>query len=669
VCREVLSIGRSEACCLVLCPEDPDSGPLRHVYVPSESSDPRPAYRPGPEWDALVDRLVAEPLIFVSDVRNLAPDDPIAALYARYPVRSALLLPLKFGSRLLGVLALHTFSAPGCWLDADLATLELAAPILSAALERRRMEGKLRASEAQYRFLAEHANDFISLHDLSGRCLYASPSVHGMAGIRPEVLVGSPLAAFLHPDDAAAVAEESAKLASGGARTSTLHYRMRRRDGGYLEVETVSSAVPDPDGQVRRILRVTRDLSGRKALERRLSESRNLEAVGLLAGGVAHEFNNLLVGINGSIEMLSLLLSGNPEALSYLDMIARLGDRAVELTHQLLAYARQGKYAPVPMSLNKVVSESVPVLKASLAASIDLSLSLPEGLPPVMGDVAQVKQVVMSLCLNAAEAMPAGGTLSIRTRLEDGTLPGAMSAPPRGTLRPGSAVECPRVALEVSDTGCGMDEATLDRIFDPFFSTKFVGRGMGLAAVRGIVESHQGGIAVESEPGSGTRFTIRLPAVQLCVLEPPEKPAPEAATPEAAAPEAGKAGGGGLVLVADDEEDVRRVVRAMLESLGHEVVEAADGASAVRIFRERHAEIELVLLDLMMPKMTGDLAFAEMRRIDPSVKALLASGYDESGRVGDILANGFGGFLQKPFRRRDLGRKIASILASGRAVV
>lgn len=662
MCRELLSIGRAEACCLVLCPDDSRSGPLRCVHVPSESSDPRGAYQAGPEWDRLVDRLLVEHAIHLPDLRRLAPDDPFHAFYARYPIRSAMLLPLKFGSRLLGVLALHTFSAPGCWGDEEAASLDLAASILSAALERRRMESMLRASEAQYRFLAEHANDFISLHDLSGSYVYASPSAFEMAGIRPEVIVGCPISAFIHPDDLGPVMAGNARLVEGRTRTETRHHRMRRRDGSYFDVETVASAVPDDDGQVRRILRVTRDISERTQVERRLFENRKLETIGMLAGGVAHEFNNLLVGINGSVEMLSLLLTGNTEASSYLDMIARMGNRAVELTHQLLAYARQGKYSPVPLSLNKVVTDNVPILKTSLATTIDLSLSLAAELPPVMGDIAQVKQVVMNLCLNAAEAMPGGGRLSIRTRHEEALPAGGSQGMSNRLRRSGQPVPCPRVVLEVSDNGCGMDDATLDRIFEPFFSTKFVGRGMGLAAVLGIVDSHQGEISVESEPGVGTRFSVRLPVVQLCILEAGEELSPEMPSPPP------QAGGRGLVLVADDEEDVRMVVRAMLESMGYDVIEAADGAEAVDLFRERHAEVGLVLLDLMMPRLTGDQAFEEMRRIDPAVKALLASGYDESGRVGEIVAGGFGGFLQKPFRRGELGRKIESVLGGSASV-
>jgi len=236
---------------------------------------------------------------------------------------------------------------------------------------------------------------------------------------------------------------------------------------------------------------------------------------------------------------------------------------------------------------------------------------------------------VTGLCLNAAEAMPGGGRIVVRVGRE-----------PAGS----------RVALQVSDTGVGISGETLSRIFEPFYSTKSAGRGMGLAAIRGIVENHGGEVGVVSPPGEGATFSVLLPPS-------PERrkafrntaPPPRPAT--------------GRILLADDEPDVRAVVRAMLESLGYKVAEAGDGPEAVEIFRQRHAEIDLVLLDQRMPRMTGEAALAEMRMIAPGVRAILASGYDESGRIHEIVAAGFGGFLQKPFRRQELGEKIAELLA------
>jgi two-component system cell cycle sensor histidine kinase/response regulator CckA len=275
------------------------------------------------------------------------------------------------------------------------------------------------------------------------------------------------------------------------------------------------------------------------------------------------------------------------------------------------------------------VEEALSVLRASFPTAIEISVSCVEPLPPVRADAAQMKQVVTGLCINAAEAMAGGGKLSVAVRAE-----------------PGAG----RVALEVADTGVGMDAGVMTRIFEPFFSTKEAGRGMGLAAIRGIVENHGGEIRVDSRRAEGTTFTVLLP----------ESPVPREEKSAPAAPRTGA----GCVLLADDEPDVRAVVRAMLESLGYSVIEARDGREAVDRFRERHGEIDLVLLDLMMPRLTGEAALAEMRRIVPGVAAILASGYDDGGRICRIVEGGFGGFLQKPFRRQDLGEKVSEVLGS-----
>ncbi|MCL5965972.1 MAG: PAS domain S-box protein [Deltaproteobacteria bacterium] len=660
VCREVLALSGAESVWIVSIPADAPSPPdVWSSALTAEGTDLAEAFRPGPAWEAVVDRLRSAGPCVVPDLSRLSPDDPVRALYEPYSVRSVFLAPLKFGTRLLGVLALHAVNRPRAWETASVSLVEkIVAPVIGAALDRRKMEERLRASEARYRFLAENALDFISLHDPDGKYLYASPAASRMLGYRAEAMTGVPITAFLHPDDRDRVLEENGRLVAGTVSAVTLQYRLRRKDGSYAEVETISSGVTDKRGAIRQVLRITRDVTERKRMETRFFESQKLETIGMLAGGVAHEFNNLLVGINGAAEMLALLLAGNAEAGKYLAMIERSGARAVELTRQLLAYARRGQYRPRVLRLSRAVVEDLPLLKAALPAAVELKLDVDEAAPPVAADIAQLKQVVMSLCLNAAEAMPDGGVLTISVRRDEGPAGGgedsvkAVGGGFERRVRSGGPLPGPLAVLEVVDAGCGMDEKTIARIFEPFYSTKFVGRGMGLAAVRGIVETHDGVIRVFSEARKGTRVSIGFPAAREAAAE--ELPPEPSAAPRS-----------GAVLVADDEEDVRAMTRAMLESFGHRVIEARDGAEAVAIFKDRHAEIDLVLLDLMMPRMTGEEAFAEMRRIAPSVRGLLASGYDESGRVREIEAKGFGGFLQKPFRRRDLGRKVGELLAEG----
>ena len=628
VCREILALSGADGGCLFLGPRDDRTESFSPAAKSGALADVCEAYRSGPALERLLDRMRTEGRIQADDLSLLPASDPLKRLLDPFPVRSALLTPLRFGTRLLGFVALHASGEPRPWRGEVLSSMEMVAAILSAALERRRAEEQLRASEARYRFLTEHSPDLITLHDATGRILYASPASLAMLGVRPELMNGSPVEGFLHPDDAGKVAAEIRRTADGEKPEPSLSYRMRGADGRYVDVESSSTPFPDgPEGD-RRILRVTRDISARRQMEARLSESQTLSTIGMLAGGVAHEFNNVLAGIQGAVELLSIHAGGNPQARPYLDVIRRMSNRATELTRQLLAYSRQGKYTPVSIPFGRLLSETLPAVRNSLPSGIGFSSDCDGELPPVLVDVAQVKQVVMGLCLNAAEAMAGSGKLSVRTFSE-----------------PGSG----RVALEISDTGPGIDEKTMPRIFEPFFTTKSVGRGMGLAAIRGIVDNHGGEIRIVSREGTGTTCTVLLPVSAVpAAAEPP----PSACLPAAA----------GRVLLADDEDDVRNVVHAMLETLGYEVIEARDGLEAVEIFQGGAAEIDLVILDLVMPRLTGEAALGQMRKIAPSVPAILVSGYDESGRINEIVAAGFGGFLQKPFRRQDLGKKVRELL-------
>ncbi|MGZ8429162.1 MAG: hybrid sensor histidine kinase/response regulator [Candidatus Deferrimicrobiaceae bacterium] len=655
-CRVIVGLCGVDACYLVSYRERDGGAEVHHFAGSGDWPDLRAVYGSDPRWDAALGNLRDHGILAADDVLSLPPDDPVRVLHEPHSVRSLLLAPLKFGTGLVGLLALHGYGAPRKWGEEDSRIAGSVASILSAALERRRVEERLRASEARYRFLADHALDFISLIDASGKVLFASPSAHRMLGYRPEEMVGRGSESFLPPEDREGMGEAVGRLVAGEAPSVTMQHRFRKKDGGFAEVETVSSAVPGSPGEAPRVLRISRDITQRNAMESRLFESQKMETIGMLAGGVAHEFNNLLLGITGTAEMLSLLLAGNQEAAGYLAIIDRMGSRAAELTRQLLAYSGQGKHRPELLSINRIVEEQIPVLRTALPPSVEVALELAREVPPVLADVLQMKQVIMSLCLNAAEAMPDGGVLTLRTRTEENPPDGpsrggsggnrAERTVGSGGFFPGAGT---RTVLEVSDTGSGMDAETVSRIFEPFFSTKFIGRGLGLAAVRGIVEGHEGSIRVTSEAGKGTTFALSFPAV-----------AGEA--PAAERRETFPVCGTGTILVADDEEDVRAMVRAMLESFGYRVLEARDGKEAVDLYRERNGQINLVLLDMMMPRMTGEQAFAEMRRISPSARAVLASGYDDRGRIAEVLASGFSGFLQKPFRRRELGQKVSEAL-------
>ncbi|MDX1814959.1 MAG: PAS domain S-box protein, partial [Thermodesulfobacteriota bacterium] len=389
ICREIVALCSVDACYLVSYRERDGSEEVRHFTGSGEWPDLRTLYGSDPRWDAALEHLRSHGILAVDDLFALPPDDPVRALHEPHSVRSLLLAPLKFGTSLVGLLALHGYGSPRKWGREGLRIAGAVASILSAALERRRMEERLKSSEARYRFLADNALDFISLHDTSGRYLYASPAAYRMLGLRPEEMVGCGGEAFLPPEEQETMREANRRLAAGEVPALTIHHRLRRKNGEFTEVETVCSAVRGGDRSPSQILRISRDITERRAMESRLFESQKLETIGMLAGGVAHEFNNLLMGITGAVEMLSLRLAGNDETAGYLVTIDRMGSRAAELTRQLLAYAGQGRQSPDIVSINRIIREEIPVLNSTLPPSVEVRLELDGDAPTVLADVLQ----------------------------------------------------------------------------------------------------------------------------------------------------------------------------------------------------------------------------------------------------------------------------------------
>ncbi len=386
----------------------------------------------------------------------------------------------------------------------------------------------------------------------------------------------------------------------------------------------------------------------RTEMEKRLIEAQKLESLGILAGGIAHDFNNLLTGVLGYTGLMKRDL---PPGSSIRDLVRGVEDsalRAADLCRQMLAYAGHGRFVIEPVDLSALVRDSERLLRLSVGTRAALSLELVAGLPLVEGDAAQLRQIVVNLVTNASEALgEQGGRITVstgRVRLDRGYFTGTHLSPdlPDGDY----------VYLEVTDTGCGMDPETKAKIFDPFFTTKFTGRGLGLAAVLGIVRGHRGALKVYSEPGRGSAFKLLLPACE-CALSPTD--------PAAAEPRPGT----GKVLVVDDEETVRAVTADMVEALGFETLSAVDGQDGVDLFCRRASEIGLVLLDLTMPRMSGEEAFREMRRLRPDVRVVLMSGFSEQEATSHFVGKRLAGFLQKPFTLEALKARLSEAVEPG----
>jgi signal transduction histidine kinase/ActR/RegA family two-component response regulator len=409
------------------------------------------------------------------------------------------------------------------------------------------------------------------------------------------------------------------------------------------------------DGAVAGVIGVASDISDRReaeetrlALERRLLEAQKAESLALLAGGVAHDFNNLLACVLGGASLVAAELPSESAARHPLQQIEKAARRGSDLTRQMLAYAGRGTVALERVDVNAVVEEMRDILRVSLGARVTVQCEPSPGLPLVEADPVQTRQVVMNLLINASESIGGlDGTITVRTGRV--TLDWAAL---RDTHHAPDAAPGPHVYIEVTDTGCGMDGATLARIFDPFFSTKFAGRGLGLAAVLGIVRGHRGALEVRSAPGRGTTFRVMLPCGDAPV-EGTARPSPSAG-----------ARGGRTILLVDDEEDVRAVTAHMLERLGWSVIMARDGREGVEVYRRNAPAIDAVILDVTLPRLSGDRAFLEIRGIRPDARVILMSGYDDE-RTRPLTDAGLAGFLRKPFSVGDLRSTMDRALGNG----
>ena len=518
--------------------------------------------------------------------------------------------------------------------------------------ERYRIEKALKESEERYRSLVELFPDAVMVHsDLD--IVYINHAGARLLGAeRPEDIQGRSVLELIHPDFVEIV-RRRLKQVSGRERPLTpMEQRYVRLDGQVIDVEATGVAITYRGKPA--VISVLRDISERKRseaersrLERQLQQAQKLEAIGTLAGGIAHDFNNLLMGMQGNVSLSLLDVGTGHRCYEHLKNIEAYIARASDLTRQILGFARAGKYHASPLDIRRVIQDSVRLFHRT-RKEIRVEVQLQDDLPTVEADRSQMEQVFINLFVNAWQAMPAGGTIRVAAagvRLDrDFTAPHETS--------PGEFVK-----ISVADDGTGMDPQTLERVFEPFFTTRAMGRGtgLGLASVYGIIKNHGGIITVRSEKGKGSTFDIFLPAS----LRPLDKPEREK-TPTAPA-----AGHQGTVLLVDDEKMILDVGRKLLESLGYRAITAAGGRKAIETYRRHGAGIDLVILDMVMPDMNGARTFEALKKLDPDVKVLLSSGYSLDAKAVQMLNMGCGGFIQKPYDMTLLEIKIQEVVACG----
>jgi PAS domain S-box-containing protein len=527
--------------------------------------------------------------------------------------------------------------------------------------EKRNAEAALQKSQEQYRLIAENTSDLICMVDTHGNYTYLSPSYRDVLGYAPESLVGQNCLNLLHPEDRKKAEAEALRSASNpNAVDGTIEVRVKHKNGKWKVFDTLVNWTYDSHGRRQYGIFVSRDITERKQTELTLRESeeklrqsedqlrmsQKLEAVGQLAGGVAHDFNNLLTVISGYSELVLNRLNDGDDNRGKVEEIKRAADRAASLTRQLLAFSRKQMLQPRLFDLNHLVSDMTKMLRRLIGENIEMTTVIGEA-APINADPGQIEQVLMNLVVNARDAMPKGGRLTIETarvEIDDAYASTHLS------VHTG-----PYVMLAVSDTGCGMDGDTQKHIFEPFFTTKEQGKGtgLGLSTVYGIIKQSGGHIWLYSEPAQGTVFKVYLPIAAETQADATVAPV-RAALPR----------GTETILIVEDEPQIRNLAFDCLVYYGYDVLSSANGVEALELMERLKRPVDLVLTDVVMPKLSGRELSERIRAIQPTAKVLFMSGYTNDSVVNHGILDGASWFIQKPFTLDSLVRRVRQVLDS-----
>jgi PAS domain S-box-containing protein len=512
--------------------------------------------------------------------------------------------------------------------------------------QRRQAEAALRASEERFRALVENSSDALLLVDAEGRVTYISPSSSRHLGWGSDEMLGQSIFDFLHPDDRDAMSMKLAEVLRSPGKPVTQDIRLQHADGSWRAIESIAvNRLSDPS--VEAIVVNARDITDRRKLEEQLRHAQKMEAVGQLAGGIAHDFNNLLTAILGYCNLMRDDMPAEDPLRADLDEIHTAGERAASLTRQLLAFSRRQMLQPQVVDMNSVVQQLEKLLRRLISENVELVTALARDLLSVRVDPASIEQILVNLTVNARDAMPHGGRLTIETSNVDLDETFAIAHVPMKPAR--------YVMLAVGDTGEGMDADTQARVFEPFFTTKEQGKGsgLGLATVYGMVKQSGGYIWVYSEPGHGTVFKVYFP--------PAEQRAKTSDQDNAGRRSSDALHGWETVLLVEDEDAVRALAREVLRRHGYVVLEARHGVDAVRMAERHPDDIHLMITDLVMPHMGGRDLVERLAAVRPKMKVLFMSGYTDHALMHRDLTPGTA-FLQKPFTPETFVRKVRSVL-------
>jgi two-component system, cell cycle sensor histidine kinase and response regulator CckA len=552
-------------------------------------------------------------------------------------------------------------ASPYTWLTqiAVFSLLTLHAIVLQRGAERkllglvdrlRQRSEALRESEEKYRLLAEGMSDVLFRQDMNRAITYVSPSVERVLGYTPDEVMRLGTEGILTRESfAKATASYRATMAAaelGDVQLPFMEYEYVRRDGSTLWGEMHVAVLRDAAGKVTGVQGVVRDTTARRRaddertrLQEQLRQAAKMEAIGYLAGGVAHDLKNQLTGIAGNAEVLKFRGGDDPVILESADMILQCSRRCTDLTGKLLAFARKSTYQPVETDVHDLVREVVSILERSIDKSIRITVDLAAPSSVVIGDPTQLQSALLNIAINARDAMPDGGSITFATAVVGGN---KTPLARRGHDASADAF----VEIVVRDTGSGMDGRTRERLFEPFFTTKPPGKGtgMGLAAVHATVVAHNGAVLVDSAVGRGTTFSIYLPV------------APAAASADVPSSR-------GRIMVVEDEPVVRQLLAARLRTLGYDVLTCADGAQAVEAYQQSKEGTDLVILDMVLPRLEGERVFAAVRAVNPAAKVVLMSEHSDDREAAELIRQGALGVVTKPFALSELAARVTAALA------
>jgi two-component system cell cycle sensor histidine kinase/response regulator CckA len=630
----------AENCFVAL--HDAEENTFNFAFFADEFDAAPPPQKVGRSCTSYVFRTGAAMLIPQSEFDRLAALGEVELVGSPSP--SWLGVPLKTPNATIGVLVLQHYQNENAYDTRDLEFLDSVGGHIALAIERRRSEEALRKSESMFRLLFAHnplptwvlddeTNRFLQVNDAAvrqyGYSLEEFEELSGQALCPPELQA--------NPEEQ--IGDQSGLVRFQGVATH------RKKNGKIIEAEIITHQLEYAGRRVRLV--VAQDVSERHQLEEQLRQAQKMEAIGRLAGGVAHDFNNLLMVIKGHTELLLNALPESDHISRKIEQIDRSADRATALTRQLLAFSRMQVLQPRVLNLNAIVEDMGKLLPRLIGEDIDLVIQQSADLGMIRADASQMEQIIMNLVVNARDAMPAGGRLLIETSNAELDFTYSTTHP---IVRPGR-----HVMLAVSDNGCGMDAETQAHIFEPFFTTKDQGKGtgLGLATVYGVVKQSGGFIWVYSEVGKGTCFKIYLPRVD----QPADKIGTGISVPYFEAPR-----GTETVLLAEDEQDVREVAREFLESGGYTVIEAQDGATALRLAKEHKGEIAILVTDMVMPGITGQELARRLQQHRADVRVLFMSGYSEGAAAEAAQVDSSARLLTKPFSRSAILRTVRDIL-------